>query len=72
MVDVLALARAIKAHRKAFAFDAAKTDIALALRWRGAPAYERIHAFALGVKEGLGDLIAAAYRDMRARLQLPA
>src|SRR6202012_4095155 len=34
-------------------------EIALALRWTGAPAYERILGFAKGIKEGLGDLIAA-------------
>jgi ethanolamine utilization protein EutA len=36
----------------------AESEIALALRWTGAPAYDRILAFAQGVAEGLADRIA--------------
>ena len=59
-VDPAALAQAIRNHRKAFELEDAETEIALALRWTGAPAYERIHAFAKGIVEGLSDKIAAA------------
>lgn len=58
-IDPAGLAQAIRAHRKAFELEDAETEIALALRWTGAPAYERIHAFAKGVVEGLADKIAA-------------
>src|SRR5581483_1675549 len=33
-------------------------DIALALRWSGLPAYERLAAFAEGIKRGLAERIA--------------
>ncbi|MFN3889440.1 MAG: ethanolamine ammonia-lyase reactivating factor EutA [Beijerinckiaceae bacterium] len=58
-VDAAALAKAIHNHRKAFELEDAESEIALALRWTGAPAYERIHAFAKGIVEGLADKIAA-------------
>jgi ethanolamine utilization protein EutA len=58
-VDSAALAKAIRAHRKAFEAEGADAEIALAFRWRGAPAYERIHAFAQGVAAGLADKVAA-------------
>lgn len=58
-IDPAALAKAIRGHRKAFELEDADTEIALALRWTGAPSYERIHAFAQGVVEGLADKIAA-------------
>ncbi len=57
-IDPKALARAIISHRKAFELEDTETEIALALRWTGAPSYERIHAFALGIREGLADKIA--------------
>jgi ethanolamine utilization protein EutA len=60
-VDPAALAKAIRNHRKAFELDDAESEIALALRWTGAPAYERIHAFAKGIVEGLADKIAAGH-----------
>ena len=42
------------------AFDVADTDreIALALRWTGMPSYQRLAAFAEGIKRGLADRIA--------------
>jgi len=58
-VDAGALAQAIRAHRKAFEADNAEAEIALAFRWRGAPAYERLHACARGLAAGLADKIAA-------------
>jgi ethanolamine utilization protein EutA len=57
-VDAGALAKAITSHRKAFELEDPETDIALALRWSGAPAYERILGFAQGIAAGLADKIA--------------
>ena len=58
-VDAQALGRAILSHRKAFEVESAETDIALALHWKGMPAYDRILATAQGVAIGLADHIAA-------------
>ncbi len=56
-IDSAALTRAIKSHRTAFDLEHADAEFALALRWRGIPAYERVRAFAEGVKAGLADKI---------------
>ena len=57
-IDPDALAAVIRAHLTAF--DATPdTHVALALRWRGPPSYERIAAFARGIAGGLADAIAA-------------
>ena len=53
------VARAIKAHRKAFEVDGDDREIALSFHWKGMPAYERMHAFAEGLVLGLDDMIAA-------------
>lgn len=53
------VAQAIKAHRRAFEVDCAAREIALSFHWRGAPTYERMHAFAKGLTLGLDDMIAA-------------
>ncbi len=58
-VDSGQLAAAIRAHRDAFVVGDLGNDIALALRWQGQPSYERIHAFAEGIRDGMSDLIAA-------------
>ena len=58
-IEADAVAAAIAAHRKAFEAEHADSAIALAFRWTGAPAYERIHAFARGIAAGLADKIAA-------------
>ena len=58
-VDSDALARAIRAHLKAFEAEAPDAEIALAFRWSGVPSYERIHAFARGIAEALSERIAA-------------
>ena len=57
-VDSDALAHAICDHRKAFEAQNADAEIALAFHWQGAPAYERIYAFARGIAAGLADKIA--------------
>lgn len=58
-IDPEAVSRAIKAHRKLFEVEDAAHDIALSFHWTGAPAYERINAFARGIALGLDDMIAA-------------
>jgi ethanolamine utilization protein EutA len=59
IVDADALAKAIVTHRKAFEADTPDAEIALAFRWQGAPAYERIFACARGIAAGLADKVAA-------------
>jgi ethanolamine utilization protein EutA len=57
-IDPDSLARAIRAHL--VAFDVADDrEVALALRWQGVPAYERLAAFAEGIRRGLDARIAA-------------
>ena len=57
-IDPDAVAAAIRRHMVAFDVDAER-EIALALRWQGPPAYERLAAFAEGIRRGLADRIAA-------------
>jgi ethanolamine utilization protein EutA len=57
-IDPEALAQAIRAHLVAFDVDDDR-EVALALRWQGAPAYERLAAFAEGIRRGLAVRIAA-------------
>jgi ethanolamine utilization protein EutA len=57
-IDPDALAAAIRAHIVAFDVDDDR-EVALALRWQGAPAYERLAAFAEGIRRGLAARIAA-------------
>ena len=58
-IDPEQVAKAIRSHRKAFEVEGAEVDIALALRWTGVPAYERIANLAKGLIAGLADHIAA-------------
>jgi ethanolamine utilization protein EutA len=53
------LARAIRGHFTAFDLVEGDTEVALAFRWKGAPSYQRIAAFAKGIVEGLPNTIAA-------------
>jgi ethanolamine utilization protein EutA len=57
-IDPEALAQAIRAHLAAFDVDDDR-EVALALRWQGTPAYERLAAFAAGISRGLAARIAA-------------
>ncbi len=57
-IDPDQLAGAIRGHFKAFDLVEGESEAALALRWEGAPSYERIAAFALGIRRGLADTIA--------------
>ncbi|MET0924456.1 MAG: ethanolamine ammonia-lyase reactivating factor EutA [Xanthobacteraceae bacterium] len=57
VIDPAALAKAIRAHFTAFDLIEGEGEVALALRWQGAPAYERIFAFAEGIRHGLATTI---------------
>jgi ethanolamine utilization protein EutA len=52
------LARAIRSHFTDFDLEEGAAEVALALRWRGAPSYPRIAAFAQGIVQGLQRTIA--------------
>jgi ethanolamine utilization protein EutA len=56
-IDSDALAAAIRGHFTAFDLHDGENEVALALRWRGAPSHQRIHAFAQGIVRGLPQTI---------------
>src|SRR5436309_9382291 len=56
-IDADKLAKAIRAHFTAFDLVEGEGEVALALRWQGAPSYERISAFAEGIRHGLATTI---------------
>src|SRR5215813_5773403 len=56
-IDPEAVARAIRGHLVAFDVEDER-EIALAFRWQGAPSYERLAAFAEGIRRGLAPRIA--------------
>jgi len=53
-----ALANAIRSHMTAFDVADTEREIALALRWSGLPTYQRLAAFAEGIRRGLADRVA--------------
>jgi ethanolamine utilization protein EutA len=57
-IDPEQLAKAIRDHMTAFDVVDTDREIALALRWTGMPSYERLAAFAEGIKRGLAGRIA--------------
>ena len=57
-IDPDKLAAAIRSHFTAFDLKDGETEIALALRWRGAPSHQRIFAFAQGIVRGMPATIA--------------
>jgi ethanolamine utilization protein EutA len=57
-IDPERLAAAIRSHMTAFDIADTEQDMALALRWTGMPSYQRLAAFADGIKRGLADRIA--------------
>ena len=57
-IDPEELADAIRRHIAAFDLTDHRQEIALALRWTGNPTYERLAAFAEGIKRGLGERAA--------------
>src|SRR5262249_6519872 len=52
-IDSQTLAQSIRAHFTSFDLIEGEGEVALALRWLGAPSYERIAAFAEGIRRGL-------------------
>jgi ethanolamine utilization protein EutA len=59
VIDPDALAKAIRAHFVSFDLVEGEGEVALALRWQGLPSYQRIAAFAEGIRRGLPNTIAA-------------
>jgi ethanolamine utilization protein EutA len=57
-VEVGALAKAIRERRTILGLDQPTHDFVLAFRWRGAPDYARLRAFAEGIMLGVADRIA--------------
>jgi ethanolamine utilization protein EutA len=57
-IDPDKLAAAIRAHFTAFDVTDGAGEVALALRWRGAPSHERIFAFAQGIVRGMPRTVA--------------
>jgi ethanolamine utilization protein EutA len=57
-VDAGKLAAAIHSHFTAFDLTEGESEVALALRWRGAPSHERIFAFAQGIVRGMANTVA--------------
>jgi ethanolamine utilization protein EutA len=56
-IDPQTLAEAIRAHFTSFDLIEGEGEVALALRWQGAPSYQRIAAFAEGIRHGLATTI---------------
>jgi ethanolamine utilization protein EutA len=57
IIDPARLAAAIRAHFTAFDLIEGEGEVALALRWTGVPSYERISAFAEGIRHGLATTV---------------
>src|SRR3984893_11221936 len=57
VIDPEALAKSIRAHFTAFDLIEGEGEVALALRWAGAPSYDRVAAFAEGIRHGLATTI---------------
>jgi ethanolamine utilization protein EutA len=57
-VEAVDLAQAIRQRRIILGLDQPAHDFALAFRWRGAPDYARLRAFAEGIMLGVADRIA--------------
>jgi ethanolamine utilization protein EutA len=57
VIDSAKLTKAIRAHFTAFDLIEGEGEVALALRWQGLPSYERIAAFAEGIRHGLANTV---------------
>lgn len=57
VIDPAQLAAVIRAHFTAFDLIEGEGEVALALRWSGAPSYERVSGFAEGIRRGLATTI---------------
>ncbi|HYR34691.1 MAG TPA: ethanolamine ammonia-lyase reactivating factor EutA [Burkholderiales bacterium] len=51
--DAAAIAKAVREHFTAFDVVEGETEVALAFRWQGEPSFERLSAFAQGIKRSL-------------------
>jgi ethanolamine utilization protein EutA len=58
IIDPDGLASAIRAHFTNFDLTEGESEVALAVRWRGAPSYDRIFAAAQGIVRGMPNTIA--------------
>jgi ethanolamine utilization protein EutA len=58
VIDPETFAAAIRGHFTSFDLIEGEADVALALRWLGAPSHERIFAFAQGIVRGMATTIA--------------
>lgn len=58
-IDPEAVAQAIRNHFRAFDLTEGESEVALAFRWHGVPSYDRVSAFAEGLRRGLPRTIAA-------------
>jgi ethanolamine utilization protein EutA len=58
-IDSSAVAAAIRGHFQSFDLVEGDAEVALAFRWRGAPAYPRLAAFARGIVDALPRTVAA-------------
>jgi len=56
-IDPKMVAEAIQGHFRRFDIKEGEEEIVLAFHWHGEPTYERISAFARGLKEGLAETI---------------
>jgi ethanolamine utilization protein EutA len=59
-IDPREVAAAIARHFRAFDLTEGDAEVALAFRWRGAPAFERLSAFARGIVDALPRTLASA------------
>ncbi|HET7197068.1 MAG TPA: ethanolamine ammonia-lyase reactivating factor EutA [Burkholderiales bacterium] len=59
-VDEHKLAAAIHRHFRDFDLEEGEAEVALALRWRGEPSFERLSAFARGIASGLKNTLEKA------------
>jgi len=59
-VDPAAVAAAVQHHLRGFDIVEGDSEVALAFRWRGAPAYRRIAGLARGIVQALPRTVAAA------------
>ncbi len=58
-IDAEAVAQAIRRRYAAFDLDPARDEVALAIEWRGPPAYARIRALAEGIRAALAERLRA-------------
>ncbi len=57
-VDPGSVSAAVRGHLETFGLAGSDDDVALALRWSGVPSYDRLWAFATGLRQALGDRLA--------------